>query len=202
VEREAPEARNRFEPAADGDEELVAAAVSDRRAFAPLYRRYVDPVHRYCYRRLGTREAAEDATSLVFAKALAALPGYRSGPGCSFRAWLFTIAHHVVADAHRSARAVAPLEEAGEVVDASPRPEEAVLAAEAARSLRGLLGRLPPAERRVIELRLAGLTGREIAEVLGKNQNAVDVAQFRAIRRLRGLLGVEAKVEEASRGGR
>ncbi len=53
------------------DSALVAAARADRRAFAPLYNRYVDPVYRYCLRRLGDRAAAEDATSQVFSKGLA-----------------------------------------------------------------------------------------------------------------------------------
>jgi RNA polymerase sigma-70 factor (ECF subfamily) len=74
------------------DADLVARAQVDREAFALLYRRYLDPVHRYYYRRLGSREAAEDATSLVFTKAFTALPTYRTG---SFRSWLFAIAYHV-----------------------------------------------------------------------------------------------------------
>lgn len=78
--------------ASASDAELVALAMADLRQFALLYTRYLDPVHRYCYRRLGSREAAEDATSAVFTKALAAFPRYRDA---SFRAWLFTIAHHV-----------------------------------------------------------------------------------------------------------
>jgi DNA-directed RNA polymerase specialized sigma24 family protein len=56
------------------DDELVALAMEDPRHFSLLYARYLDPVHRYCYRRLGSREAAEDATSLVFTRALTAFP--------------------------------------------------------------------------------------------------------------------------------
>ncbi len=85
-----------------GDEaELVARAQREPQAFAPLYARYAEPVYRYCYRRLGSPEAAADATSQTFAQALAALPRYRAG---SFRAWLFAIAANVVADAHRRRR--------------------------------------------------------------------------------------------------
>jgi len=46
----------------DGDQALVAAAQRDRRAFASLYLRYLESVYGYCHRRLGTKEAAEDAT--------------------------------------------------------------------------------------------------------------------------------------------
>jgi RNA polymerase sigma-70 factor (ECF subfamily) len=77
------------------DDALVARAREDRRAFAPLYERYFDAVYRYCYHRLGNWTDAEDATSLVFANALGALPRFRDHAG-SFRSWLFTIAHNVV----------------------------------------------------------------------------------------------------------
>lgn len=92
-------------PTPDLDEDaLVARAQGDRHAFAELYRQYVPAVYRYCLRRLGSVEAAEDATSQIFTQALVALPQYRPG---SFRAWLFTIAHHVVVDAVRRRRPTA-----------------------------------------------------------------------------------------------
>src|SRR5688500_15159175 len=78
-----------------GDATLVSQAREDRQAFAALYERHVAAVFGYCYHHLGSREAAEDATSLIFTRALAALPTHR---GSSFRGWLFGIAHHVVAD--------------------------------------------------------------------------------------------------------
>jgi hypothetical protein len=59
------------------ESELIARAVHDPQAFALLYRRYVEPVYRYRDRCLGGRELAEDATSLIFTKALEALPGCR-----------------------------------------------------------------------------------------------------------------------------
>ena len=177
--------------AGGGDEaeaELVARAMRDRRAFAPLYARYVGPVYRYCLRRLDGPEAAADATSLVFAKALAALPGCREG--ASFRSWLFAIAHNVVTDGYRGGRPTAPLAAAADVPDGEPSPEEQALAAEARGELRRLLERLPEEQRAVVELRLAGLSGAEIGAALGKSRGAVDAAQFRAVARLRALMGV------------
>ena len=120
--------------------DLVAAAVADPRAFAPLYRRYLDPVHRYCYRRLGSREVAEDATSLIFERALTALPGYRGG---LFRVWLFAIAHNVVTDSYRSTRAHEPLDAAEETADPGPDPETLALLADEQRLLLAVLPLLP-----------------------------------------------------------
>jgi RNA polymerase sigma-70 factor (ECF subfamily) len=171
--------------AVSDDESLVAEARHDPSAFAPLYRRYAGPIYGYCYRRLGTRELAEDATSQVFTKALSALPRYR---GDAFRPWLFTIAHHVVADVYRRRRPTSPLDDAWQVADGDPSPAEAVIAAEDARTVRRLLAQLTTDQRDVVELRLNGLTGVEIAEVLGKRPGAIRAIQFRAYQRLRELL--------------
>ena len=171
----------------DSDAALVARARVDRAAFAPLYERYLDPVYRYCYCRLGSREAAEDVTSVVFAKALVSLPAYRDG---SFAAWLFAIAHNAVVDAYRRRRPDAPLAAAGDPVDAAPSPEQLAVAADERRSVRALLATLPEDQRTVVELRLAGLRGAEIAAVLGRSKAAVKMLQLRAMTRLRADLGV------------
>jgi RNA polymerase sigma-70 factor (ECF subfamily) len=63
-----------------------------------------------------------------------------------------------------------------------------VLREEERRSLRALLDRLTPDQREVVELRLAGLKAVEIAATVGKDRNAVDALQFRAVARLRSLL--------------
>jgi RNA polymerase sigma-70 factor (ECF subfamily) len=178
--------------AADGEAAaeaaLIARARSDPQAFSQLYRRYLEPVYRYCYHRLGSKEAAEDATSQVFAKVLNALPTYR--PDRPFRSWLFVIAHNVVVDAHRARRTDQPLDAAAHLHDTAPTPEDAAIAAEGAETVRELLAGLSPDQARVVELRLAGLTEVEIARVLGRKPGAVRAVQFRALSRLRSLLGI------------
>jgi RNA polymerase sigma-70 factor, ECF subfamily len=172
-------------PAAHTDEATeVARAKRDRQAFALLYLRYFDRVYAYCYRRLGTADEAADATSLVFARALAALPSCRED---AFRSWLFAIAHNVLADQYRSRRLDRPLDDALELADRGPSPEDAAIADEARAIVTRLLSELPADQRNVLELRLAGLTSKEIGDVLGKQANAVDQAQFRAMTRLRVL---------------
>lgn len=171
----------------DDDAHLVSAARADPRAFAPLYCRYVDPVYRYCFRRLGDREAAADATSQVFTKALAGLSGYREGAS-SFRSWLFAIAHNVVVDAARAHRPTSPLEEADSVRTNVPSPEDEVLTHETESLIRQLLSQLSPEQRQIMELRLAGLTGPEIAIAVGRSLGAVKIAQVRAFARMRADL--------------
>ena len=184
----------------EDDTALAARAKRDRAAFGVLYDRYVLAVYAYCRRRLPTPEAAEDATSLVFTKALAALPGYREDAP-SFRSWLFAIAHNVVTDAFRAVRSERALGDADlDAASDRPGPEAAALMAEEERELRALLARLPADQTRLLELRLAGLTDAEIAHVLGRSRGAVRVAQHRAIRRLRALLGVAITTDGESDG--
>lgn len=168
------------------DGELAARAVLDRAAFGVLYDRYASPVYRYCYRRLGNQAAAEDATSATFIRAIEALPGFRGG---SFRAWLYTIAHSVVVNGTRR-RAESALDETYEVVDPDETPEEAAIAADDRRQIVELLASLPEDQRWVIELRLAGLSGNEIAESIGRSVAAVKMLQHRAMQRFRRTLAV------------
>ncbi|HEY7032089.1 MAG TPA: sigma-70 family RNA polymerase sigma factor [Thermomicrobiales bacterium] len=181
-----------------GDEDalLVAHAQVDPSAFTVLYDRYVEAVYRYCDRRLGDRTAAEDATSTIFTRAFVNLPKYRTG---TFRGWLFTIAHNVVVDEHRRRRPDAPIEAADETIDPAPTPEDLAIDAEAAASVRALLSRLSPDQRQILELRLAGLSGEEIVAVLGRSRAAVDALAYRAVNRLRELLGERATEGEDRR---
>jgi RNA polymerase sigma factor (sigma-70 family) len=186
----------------DDDLAIVAQAQRDPAAFAPLYRRYEPIVRGYCQRRLGDPEVAADATSRVFIRVLQALPDFRpdparTGSGSTFRSWLFTIAHNIVVDTRRRDRNHPSLDRPGRdgqpsdafaLVDPSATPEEIALANEAARQLHAVLTRLPDRQRQIVELRLAGLSGAEIAASLGMSLSAIKSAQFRAYATMRTLL--------------
>jgi RNA polymerase sigma-70 factor (ECF subfamily) len=191
--RRATTAEETSDPSGTSDAALVQFALRDRQAFGLLYDRYVSPVYRYCYGRLNDREQAEDATSLVFARALAALPSQR---GPSVRSWLFAIAHNVVINMRRDASPDRPLDDAFDLPDPGPSPDE--LAAEAERRSSGswALTQLPEEQRRVVELRLAGMTGPEVAEAIGRSHDSVRTTQRRALVRLRVLLGIAPATEE------
>src|SRR5215211_6311400 len=107
------------------DDELVGwAQRGQREAFGLLYDRHFSSVYGYCYRRLGEREAAQDAAAETFRKALAALPSYRPQ---AFRGWLFAIARHVVVDAARQHHADLSLDDALAVTDTGASLEEVAL---------------------------------------------------------------------------
>ena len=173
---------------ADVEVEIMARAQRDLSAFAPLYQRYYRPVFGYCHRRPGHREAAADATGQTFARALAGIHGFRSG---SVAAWLFTIARNVVIDTVRSRRVHLDFDAAHGILDGGRSPEDEAIASDQQRALFAALRTLTPDQRHVVELRLAGLTGPEVATVLGMTSGAVKASQHRAYARLRVALADE-----------
>ena len=181
-----PRAASRL-PEAQLDECLVAAARSDPLAFAPLYQRYLGPIYRFCYARLGDRQAAEDATSQVFLNAFANLHRFQGGV---FAAWLYTIARNVVIDHHRKCRPVEPLESADRLQTSSQTADGVE---EHRTALLAALEELPDEQRIVLELQAAGWSGDEIAVALGKSPSAIRVVRYRAVKQLKKLLNPERK---------
>jgi RNA polymerase sigma-70 factor, ECF subfamily len=167
-------------------------------AFARLYEEFFDPIYGYCRSRLNDTQAAEDAASTVFARALAAGPRYDDP---SLRSWLFGIAHNVLANRFRAARPQAPLEEIDDLADASPPLDDAIVADEERDRLLSALRLLPDDQRRVVELRMVGLTGPEIARLLDRSHGAVKMLQLRAFTRLRELLAGDPGHPETDRHG-
>ena len=163
------------------DDHLVRMAQRDPADFVHLYDRYLDQVYRYCRRRLPT-EQAEDATSITFLNALRAI-GTMDPARSGFRAWLFTIAHNALIDQTRDRRHD-PIDGLA-LPDRSPTPDEHIETIDGRWQLDRAIATLPPDQQTVVSLRLAGLTGPEIAEVAGKSHEAVRGLQFRAINRLR-----------------
>jgi RNA polymerase sigma-70 factor (ECF subfamily) len=190
--------RARAEPDTDVSDErpLVERAQRDRAAFAALYDRYLTDVYRYCYLRLGAKEAAEDAASIIFTKAMRAIGSCRPD---RFRSWLFSIAHNVVVDGYRSREHAEPIDRAFEVEDPASSPLDEAILSDDARTVMSLLRQLTPEQREIVELRLAGLSGPEIAAALNRSQGAIRTAQFRAYARLRDLLADHPSRQGGSR---
>jgi RNA polymerase sigma-70 factor (ECF subfamily) len=175
---------------ADPDLPAVRAAQRDRAAFDVLYRRYLDRVYAYAFYQLGDHHDAEDATERTFLAALRGLPSFRDR-GATFRAWLFSIAHNTIANAHRSRsrRRAEPLPASWDSAAPDADPAGLVTRAEELRRVLRAVEALPEDRRQVVLLRFAdGLTSREIAEVLDRSPGAVRVLLHRALRDLSTLL--------------
>jgi len=171
----------------DGDRlateaELIAAAQHDPAAFSVLYEEHFDPVYAFVARRVSSRAEAEDVTSVVFQKALAALPRYE-WRGIPFVAWLLRIARNEVARQQRRP-ADEPLAD-----DLSAGQDEIEDAQQHALVFR-LLRALPEDQRRVLTLRFAhDQSIRQVATALGKTEGAVKQLQHRGLETLRRLQG-------------
>ena len=168
------------------DADLVARVQQgDTVAFTALYRRYAPRVYGYAAWRLGGREAAEDATQVVFMRVATSLRTCRDGH--AFGGWLFAIARNVVSDAQRARmRSGGSLAVEFDAVDPDPSPEEHLLAAEAGEELRAARERcLNPGERELFDLLLTDLNDKEIAAVLGKRHGAIRTAHWRLLTKLR-----------------
>lgn len=171
-------------PTSERDEELALAARTDPEAFGLLYERHRLAVFRYLRTRTQSEDDAGELTAVVFERALTAIPRYRSTGG-GIAAWLIRIARNAAVDAGRRASAVPLMED---VPDGrrSSGPEESVLADEARSSLLATVNALPETQREAIALRYAaGLTAREIGDVLGKSDQATQKLLSRALATIR-----------------
>jgi RNA polymerase sigma factor (sigma-70 family) len=155
--------------------------------FTALYEEHMAYVFRYINYRVGNRSEAEDLTSLVFEKALAAFSRYDREKAAP-QTWLLTIARNTVTDYFRksSKRNTMPLENAFNVESADPSPQEETERREEYEQLRVCLATLPQREQEIISLKFgAELNNRQIASVLSLSENNVGTILFRAICKLR-----------------
>lgn len=177
---------------------LVRAVAGEPYAVALLLAKVQPQVERFCRARLGRREttlgSADDVAQDVCMAVLAVLPDYRLS-GMSFRAFVFGIARHKIADAFRamSRNRCDAVEELPERVSRDDDPVQVVLDAERSDRLSDLLGVLGPRQVEILTLRIAvGLTAEETAAALDSTPGAVRVAQHRALQRLRRELDERA----------
>src|SRR5688572_7478797 len=177
---------------------LVNEAVAgDRRAVDRLLASVRPLVSRYCRARVGRNErayaSADDVAQEVCLAVLTALPAYRD-QGRPFLAFVYGIAAHKVADAHRvSARNRSePVAEVPDGPSLTADPEESALRGSLSVRLGRLLEGLPDKQREILLLRVVvGLSAEETAEAVGSTPGAVRVAQHRALAKLRSSVGVE-----------
>lgn len=166
--------------------ELIAAAKSDPAAFGRLYDRYLQPVYRYLYSRLGDAHSAEDVTSQTFVAAYEALPKYREQG--QFTAWLFRIARSKMNDHFRRNKYEVELE-AAERMAAGEDALGALIHDEELVRLRSVIANLNPEEQDLIRLRyVADLSFVEIADLLGKREDAVKKTMYRLLARLKSQM--------------
>ncbi len=172
---------------------LVAQAKDDPAAFGVLYERYIDRVYAYIYHRVGNAQETEDLTARTFYRALDKLHTYEDR-GLPFSAWLFRIAHNLVANWHRdnSRRRFLSLEKLWSHSNEDETPEEQVEEEERHEALWDVINELPDDRRNLLLYKFSSrLSNLEIGEVMNKSESAIKSLYFRTLTSLRKEL--EAK---------
>ncbi|MEW6180561.1 MAG: sigma-70 family RNA polymerase sigma factor [Chloroflexota bacterium] len=169
------------------DDLLKRASSGDKDAYGMLYERYLVPVYRFCYFRVGNELDAEDLTEMIFLKAWENLPKKQVQ---SFRAWLYRIAHNQVVDYFRTRKNADSMEPLEMMADGHSHPEQLLENREDGRVLAQAIARLDEQDQDVLVCRfISQLSHAETAEVLGVSEGHVRVLQFRALKKLQALLG-------------
>jgi RNA polymerase sigma-70 factor (ECF subfamily) len=171
---------------------VVAEAVAGNRDALREVLEIIRPiVVRYCRARVGATErsglSADDVAQEVCLAAITALPRYKD-QGRPFLAFVYGIAAHKVADAHRAAarNRSDPTDVVPERYSLEAGPEQMALDSESAARMNKLLSVLPEKQREILILRIVvGMSAEETAEAVGSTPGAVRVAQHRALARLK-----------------
>ena len=180
--------RRQLEKSCPETEKLVLRAVQrakqgDEDAVRFLYLKYADNVYGYVCSVLRDEHDAEDVTQHLFAKLPGALHRYRPGP-VPFSAWLLRVAHNAAID-HVRVRRPVPCEEVR-----SPDTEDSdEISRDKYRDLFAAFDTLPKEQRNVMVLRFVlGLSPGEIAECIGRTEDAVHGLQHRGRRAVKAEL--------------
>ncbi len=171
------------DPPANLDEDtLIRLSREDLAQFRPLYERWLPPVYRYFYHRVGSVQEAEELTSQVFLAVCEGLPKYLHRG--YFAAWLFSIARRRAADYYRQRQSPVPMDE---VDPADPTADylAQVARADDIQRLREVIRALPEKDQELIRLRfVSDLTYAEIAALFKRNKEAVRKQLSRLLVRL------------------
>lgn len=183
---------------------LAQAGQGNQEAFGVLYELYVGRIYNYIYYRTGNPYDAEDLTARVFFRAMHHIKTYQNR-GLPFSAWLYRIAHNLVANWHRdnSRRPEIPLDDGlltrqrGE-----DHPETALLQNEERERLLRLIRRLPPDRQQLLILKFVEhLSNSEIGQIMGRTEGAVKSLYHRTLLALRNDLQELHLREQAERDG-
>lgn len=169
------------------DDALNRAADGDREAFGLLYDRYVERIYNYIFYRTGNHHDAEDLTARVFSRAMKHITNYQDR-GVPFSAWLYRIAHNLVANWHRdnSRRQEMPLEDGYWVTGDTELPEAQLMRTEEQWALLEIIRALPEDRQQLVILKFVEhLSNAEIGKIMGRTEGAIKSLYHRTLLSLR-----------------
>ena len=173
------------------EEILLHASQGDREAFGLLYERYIDRIFSYVYYRTGNVHDAEDLTARVFQRAMNHIRKY-TDRGVPFSAWLYRIAHNLVANWHRdrSRKQEIPLDDLPVASARLDHPESSLVRSQEQDALLRLIRQLPSERQTLLILKFVeNLSNAEIGQIMGRSEGAVKSLYHRTLLALRDQIG-------------
>ena len=168
------------------------AQAYSQEAWAHIYDEHYPRIYRYCYLRLGNQATSEDVASEVFLEAVRGIRRYEYR-GVPFAAWLYRIAHNLLADhVRRNGRQkTVPLTEP--IASRLEAPDSTAGTA-LRQDVQDALRRLPEDQKQVILLRFfEDLPHNEIAAAMGRRSGAIRALQHRALNALHRHMTAQAR---------
>lgn len=169
------------------DSDLIERAKNDKEAFGQLYERYVTKIYNYIYYRTGNVADAEDLTARVFIRAMQHIGRY-DDRGVPFSAWLYRIAHNLVANWHRdrSRRKILSLDDVSQWHMNEDGPESLAQLLEDREALLATIRRLPADRQELLILKFVErLSNKEIGEIMDRSEGAIKSLYHRTLLSLR-----------------
>lgn len=166
---------------------LIERAKEDKEAFGELYELYVDRIYNYVYYRTSNVADAEDLTAKIFERAMKHIPRYKD-QGVPFSAWLYRIAHNLVANWHRdnSRRQIVALDDITHWHVGDESPEFATQLMEDKSALLSAIRRLPNDRQELLILKFVErLSNAEIGGIMGRSEGAIKSLYHRTLLSLR-----------------
>ena len=174
---------------------LINAAKKDPKAFGELYKVYVERIYNYIFYRTGSAKDAEDLTGKVFFKAMKHINGYKH-MGLPFSAWLYRIAHNLVANYHRDRSRKQEIS-----LDSVPgqtlpqkgmQPETKVVQSQEVERLLITIRDLAPNRQELLILKFVDqLSNAEIGRIMRKSEGAIKSLYHRTLLELRERMDSE-----------
>lgn len=179
---------DKVKPDPDNEVELINDARTNPESFGLLYEQYVGRIYNYVYYRVGSTCDAEDLTAKVFFKALKSIGSYRH-MGLPFSAWLYRIAHNLVANHHRDRARTSEVSIENMVLPDTNReasPEATMARKQDNAWLLALINDLPSQKRELIILKFVQkLSNEEIGVIFGKTEGAIKSLYHRTLTELK-----------------
>jgi RNA polymerase sigma-70 factor, ECF subfamily len=170
---------------------IIERAINgDEDAFSILYNENLKKIYNYIYYRTGNSHDAEDLTARVFQRALNHISKYQK-TAVPFSAWLYRIAHNLVANWHRdnNRRKEVSLEEQTETRNIQEIPEREIEDRQDIEFLLKAMRRLSHDRQMVIILKyVEDLPNNEIGKIMRKSEGAIKSLYHRTLLELRSYL--------------